>query len=295
MAPFNSPQPYSISNIPCDGGIHSIKAEFSDDPTCNLTQTYNAPSQNCPSATISGGGAICNDGVSTANILVTLIGTGPFTFEYALNGTPQPPITTSNSSYTITTCVAGTYTLLSISNGSACPMPGTVSGQAIVSLNPVPVITLTGNDNLCQGTANVIYTTEAGFFNYQWLVSPGGTITAGGGTTNNTATVTWNTSGSQSVSVLYQGPAPTNCAPINPVVLPVTVNPLPVPTITGPASACVNSTGNIYFTETGMTGYTWVVSAGGTITAGAATEAITVTWQPTAPKTVRVNYTNENS
>jgi hypothetical protein len=41
-----------------------------------------------------------------------------------------------------------------------------------------------------------------------------------------------------------------------------------------------------------MTGYNWLVSAGGTITAGAGTSAITVTWTTLGAKTVQVNYTN---
>jgi hypothetical protein len=41
-----------------------------------------------------------------------------------------------------------------------------------------------------------------------------------------------------------------------------------------------------------MTGYSWSVSAGGTITAGAATNSITVTWNTAGAKTVSVNYTN---
>jgi hypothetical protein len=45
-----------------------------------------------------------------------------------------------------------------------------------------------------------------------------------------------------------------------------TVNPLPVPTITGPVSVCAVSAGNVYSTEPGMSGYTWNVSSGGTIT-----------------------------
>jgi hypothetical protein len=41
-----------------------------------------------------------------------------------------------------------------------------------------------------------------------------------------------------------------------------------------------------------MTNYIWTVSAGGTITAGAGTNSITVTWAGSGAQTVGVNYTN---
>src|SRR5205085_10726665 len=47
------------------------------------------------------------------------------------------------------------------------------------------------------------YTTPLPISNYVWTVSSGGTITAGGGTSNNSATVTWTTSGSKTVSIVY--------------------------------------------------------------------------------------------
>jgi hypothetical protein len=76
----------------------------------------------------------------------------------------------------------------------------------------------------------------------------------------------------------------------------VTINPLPVPTITGPGSICVNSSGNVYTTEAGMTNYIWTVSAGGTITSGGtlASNTVTVTWTTAGINTVSVSYTNSN-
>jgi hypothetical protein len=43
-----------------------------------------------------------------------------------------------------------------------------------------------------------------------------------------------------------------------------------------------------------MTSYVWTVSAGGSITAGAGTSAVTVTWNTAGAQTVSVNYTNGN-
>jgi hypothetical protein len=125
---------------------------------------------------------------------------------------------------------------------------------------------------------------------YLWTVSAGGTITAGAGT--NTITVKWNTLGAQSVSVNYTNG--NNCTAAAATVYNVTVNPLPVPTISGPASACQGTTGVIYSTESRMTGYIWTISPGGTITNGAGTNTITVTWNITGSNFVKVNYQNSN-
>ncbi|MEI7980457.1 MAG: T9SS type A sorting domain-containing protein [Bacteroidota bacterium] len=72
------------------------------------------------------------------------------------------------------------------------------------------------------------------------------------------------------------------------VVSMITVN----PSISGNNLVCAASTGNVYTTETGMTNYSWNVSAGGSITSGTGTDAITVTWNTAGAQTVSVSYTN---
>jgi hypothetical protein len=121
---------------------------------------------------------------------------------------------------------------------------------------------------------------------YSWTVSAGGTITAGANT--NSITVTWNTSGAKTVRVNYINNL--GCAGAQPTIYDVNVLPLPVPTIAGPTYVCVNSTGSIYNTESGMSGYTWTVSAGGTITSGSTSSAVTISWNTVGPQTVTVNY-----
>ena len=69
------------------------------------------------------------------------------------------------------------------------------------------------------------------------------------------------------------------------------VNPLAVPTVSGAASICNNSTGNIYTTQSGMSSYVWNIT-GGIITAGAGTNAITVTWNTVGAENVSVSYIN---
>ena len=76
----------------------------------------------------------------------------------------------------------------------------------------------------------------------------------------------------------------------------VTVNPLPVPTIAGPAAPRITSTGNVYTAESSMFSYVWAVSSGGSITSGSGTNSIHVDWTTTTgAKTVTVTYTNANT
>lgn len=126
---------------------------------------------------------------------------------------------------------------------------------------------------------------------YNWIISTGGTVTSGGTSADNTATITWNTASTQSVSVDY---IPSGGCTSIPTVLPVTVNPLPTPTITGPSTMIVNTIDNVYTTQTGMSNYAWIISSGGTITAGGTStnNTVTVTWNTAGPQTVSVNYAN---
>ena len=85
----------------------------------------------------------------------------------------------------------------------------------------------------------------------------------------------------------------SGCSAAIPTVYGVTVNDLPVPIITGNAAACLNSTGNVYNVQLGMTNYGWSVS-GGTITAGGTSSdaSVTITWTSVGAKSVSVNYSN---
>ncbi len=158
-------------------------------------------------------------------------------------------------------------------------------------LNNIIIPVISGNSTACAGSTTNVYTTQPGMTNYLWTVSGGGTVTAGGTTSDNTVTVTWDTEGPQSVSVNFTDGGLT--API-PTEYPVTVNAVPVPSITGPVTSCVSIAGNVYTTEALMTGYSWSVT-NGTINSGLGTNSISVTWNVSGPQSVSVNYTNSNN
>ncbi len=116
-------------------------------------------------------------------------------------------------------------------------------------------------------------------------------ITAGGTSTSSSVTVTWNTAGSQTVSVNYTNA--NGCTALTPTCITLLQSiHLPVPTITGQTSMCVNSGYYNYTTEAGMQNYIWTVSLGGIINYGSGTNQIQVSWIMAGPQTVSVTYTS---
>lgn len=94
-----------------------------------------------------------------------------------------------------------------------------------LTIEPAPLPTINGPDAMCALTEGNIYNTEAGMTNYTWIVSGGGTITSGGGTTDNTVTITWNTAGPQTISVNYE--SPNGCSASTPTVRTINVSTIP--------------------------------------------------------------------
>lgn len=178
--------------------------------------------------------------------------------------------------------VVSVYGTGACGNGPSSSLP--------VTVNPSPVPTITGSASVCQGTTGNVYSTQSGMTNYNWIVSAGGAITSGTGT--NSITVTWNTSGPQTVSVNYTNAS--GCSAASATVLNVTVNVAPVPTVTGQTSMCVNSGFYNYTTQSGFSNYTWTVSSGGTITFGQGTSVAQVNWTGGGAQTVSVVYSNAN-
>ncbi len=124
---------------------------------------------------------------------------------------------------------------------------------------------LTGPVTVCQGSAGNVYVTNPGQTNYVWTVS-GGTITAGGTGTSNTVTVTWPSSGSQSVSVAYAGSTTST--------LPVLVS---TPVIASSVAGTISCAGGTTTVTVSATGGTAPYTGTGEFTVGAGTYTYTVT------------------
>ncbi|MEP7169579.1 MAG: PKD domain-containing protein, partial [Bacteroidota bacterium] len=116
-----------------------------------------------PTAAISQNSAICIGASSSFNI--TFTGTPPFHYMYN-NGTSNSALlAASGTSATInvTPNATTTYTLVSISD-SHCT--GTVSGTAVVTVNPLPTPSISGNYVICDGASTVF--NAGAYSSYLW-------------------------------------------------------------------------------------------------------------------------------
>lgn len=272
-------------------GAQTVSVNYTNGNGCmaSTPTVKNVTVNSLPVPTINGSAAVCAG--TTGVTYTTETGMTGYTWAVSAGGT----ITGGSGTKTITvswTTVGSQTVSVNYTNTSGCS--GASPTVKNVTVNPLPVPTITGSNAICVGSSGITYTTESGMSSYLWSVSAGGAITAGGTSTSNSVTVTWNTTGAQTVSVNYTN---TNgCTATTATVYNVTVHSLPVPTISGSASVCAGTTGVIYTTETGMTGYIWTVSTGGTITAGgtSTSNTVTITWNTAGSQTVSVNYTNTN-
>ncbi|MDX5467881.1 MAG: T9SS type A sorting domain-containing protein [Cyclobacteriaceae bacterium] len=249
-------------------------------------------------------------GSSFSPISITAKGTGTISYQWYSNtsnsnsgGTPISGAT--NASFTPPSSATGTTYYYVVASSTCGPnQTSSASGAFTVNTLPVPTFTAAPSAPVCVG-APVTYTTQPGQSDYVWAgfgtLGTDYTITAGGiGSSSNSVTVTWLTSGSKNISVRYTDP--NGCTAVTSATNSLTVNPLPVPTFTAAPSAPVCAGSSVtYTTQSGQTNYTWTVPgvAGTdyTITSGGigtSSNTVTLTWLTSGSKNVTVGYTNSN-
>ncbi|MFN5005279.1 MAG: autotransporter-associated beta strand repeat-containing protein [Bacteroidota bacterium] len=233
-----------------------------------------------PTPSISGLNAAC---VGQTGVNYTTAGSGNLYSWTVTNGTITSGSGTNTISVTWTGPSPGTVQLIETIPVTLCAITTPVLN---VTINPNPAPIISGTATVCAGQTGVSYSTplNAGR-TYAWTVS-GGSIASGAG--SNSITVNWGAAGSGSVNLIETITA-TGCA-TTATVFNVTVNPLPTPVISGSNSVCANQPGVVYSTAPSGNSFVWNIT-GGTITAGAGTNSITVAWGSTSPGTLVLTET----
>ncbi len=173
--------------------------------------------------------------------------------------------------------------LVSVTETSEYGCAATDNYSIIIYPNPDPEIT--GNDETCEYTQNLVYSVEAGTgFTYTWEVF-GGEIVDGQGT--NEITVDAGADGDMDISITVT--SDHGCVGYDD--FEVTVYPDPVPEISGDNELCANGDEVQYSTpfRAGDT-YEWSLT-GGTIVSGQNSRMINVIWNTSGIQTLSVTET----
>ena len=177
----------------------------------------------------------------------------------------------------------GTVTV-NYSSIAGCPSAGPAIFPISVNNSPSAAGPVTGTATVCTGANGIAYSVAPISFatSYVWILPVGASIATGAGTNN--ITVDFSASAlSGNVSAAGNNICGNGLFSVN---FPVTVNGLPeaAGAITGPASVCSPSTGNIYAVPlvTNATSYIWSLPVGATITSGANSNTITVSYSASA-------------
>ena len=133
-----------------------------------------------PTATISGTTEICSGG--SAVLTITLTGAAPYDFTYSDGVNPAVVVTnhpTMVYNATVTPVANATYTITAMNDNNGCL--GTLSGAAVITINPRPVLTLAGTNLLCNGdnsgAVNLTVASGTPLFSFAWTGPDG--FTAG--------------------------------------------------------------------------------------------------------------------
>ncbi len=189
---------------------HTLQTPAGCDSVINLTLTVNQ----LPTATISGNTTFCEGGSTT------LTATGGTTYTWS-NGATTSATTVTN---------AGTYGV-TVTDANGC----TNTASATVTVNTLPVISITGNTLFCEGNSTML--TAQGGNSYTWS---NGAMTP---------YITVTTTGNYTVT----GVGANGCS--NTASVSVTASPQPTIAIGGNTSFCQG--GNTTLTATGADSYAW--------------------------------------
>lgn len=156
-------------------GTYQITYDFTAGICSNSTTTQLIINP-LPTAVINGSTEICQNTSSPTILFGGSNGTAPYTINYTLNGVAQSAVITSTGnsfSLNVPTGVAGTYTyaLVDITDASLTQCSQLQNGNAVVIINPLPVVNAGEDQVLCEpgsSTPSDVTLSGSGADTYAW-------------------------------------------------------------------------------------------------------------------------------
>lgn len=240
-----------------------------------------------PTATISGGGSLCQNSGSASVVFSGSAGIAPYTFSYRVNGGAVQTVRTSSGntvSVTVPSNNVGTYvyTLVGVQESSASTCSNSASGEATVVINGLPTATISGSATVCSGasapmisfmgsggTAPYVFTYELNGGALQTIQSTGATATI------SVPTTTAGTYVYRLVSV--RDASNTACVQVQSGSATVVVNAMPItPIVTTPSTHLCNGASTVISIQNSATGITYQWYRNGVLLSSGSQTSITV-------------------
>jgi len=260
-------------------------------PQATATITVNP----LPNTIISPANDILCSGVSTGFALSSDVSDATYNWTVATTNVGGAAAGSGNNiaqTLTTTSAMQGTavYTVTAMANG--CPGPSTT---ATVAVNPRPVATATpAVQTICSGAATGInLSADVTGSTFSWTVVQNGVSGASAGSGNQIAQLLNTTGTAQGTAVYTITPSANGCDG-TPVTVTITVNPLPVATVTpGAQSICSGGSTSLSLNaDQPVTTFTWTVAAPGVTGATAGSgNSITQTLSVATPTAATATYT----
>jgi len=248
---------------------------------CTATDQVTVTVNPLPIATVSGDATICAGGSTT--ISAALTGTAPWNLTWS-DGFVQNGVASSPATRSVSPAATTVYTVTSVSDANCT---GTSSGNATVTVNPLPTATVSGDATICAGASTMISATLTGTgpWNLTW---------SDGFVQNGVASSPATRSVSPAATTTYTvtSVSDANCTGTSSGSATVTVNPLPTVSISG-NDPVVTGTTHTYTANTNASSpsYSWSVT-GGTINGSNTNSTVSVTAGAVGTMVVNVSVTD---
>jgi uncharacterized repeat protein (TIGR01451 family) len=243
-----------------------------------------------PTAVVSGTPTICAG--NTAAIQAALTGTPPWTVGWS-DGAISNNVAASPFTRFVSPSSTTTYTVTSLSDANCT---GTASGSATVTVNPLPTVTTNPtNKTVCAGNSVSFAATATGTpaLTVQWQVSTDGGATFVNVPNATSTTYTFATSGTDNAKQ-FRAQFANTCATIASAAATLTVNALPVCSISGADALCASSLNNTYFGPAGLAAYRWSVTGSATLSGATNGPSVTVNAGASGTFTLTLALTNSS-